>query len=71
MLFDVSTNLEDLIFICVIYIYIYIRRLGKPRPRWENNIEMDLKRGMDWIYLFQDRDQWRVIVNTVMNLRVP
>jgi hypothetical protein len=27
--------------------------------------------GMDWIYLAQDRDQWRVLVNTVMNLRVP
>jgi hypothetical protein len=27
--------------------------------------------GMDWIYLAQDRDQWRVDVNTVMNLQVP
>jgi hypothetical protein len=27
--------------------------------------------GMDWIYLAQDGDQWRVLVNTVMNLRVP
>jgi hypothetical protein len=27
--------------------------------------------GMDWIHLAQDRDQWRVLVNTVMNLRVP
>jgi hypothetical protein len=26
---------------------------------------------MDWIYLTQDRDQWRVLVNMVMNLRVP
>jgi hypothetical protein len=27
--------------------------------------------GVDWIELAQDRDQWRVLVNTVMNLRVP
>jgi hypothetical protein len=35
---------------------------------------MDLREigwdGMDWIELAQDRDQWRVLVNTVINLRV-
>jgi hypothetical protein len=45
------------------------------RRRWEDNIRMDLREigwgGMDWIDLAQDRDQWRVLVNTVMNLRVP
>jgi hypothetical protein len=49
--------------------------LGRPRRRWEDNIKMDLKEigwgGMDWIDLAQDRDQWRALVNTVMNLRVP
>jgi hypothetical protein len=48
--------------------------LGIPRRRWEDNIRMDLREigwgGMDWIYLAQDRDQWRDLLNTVMNLRV-
>jgi hypothetical protein len=51
------------------------RPLGRPRPRWEDNIRMDVREigwgGMDWIYLALDRDQWRDLVNTVMNLRVP
>jgi hypothetical protein len=42
--------------------------------RWEDNIKMDLKEigcgGMDWTQA-QDRAQWRALVNTVMNLRVP
>jgi hypothetical protein len=40
-----------------------------------DNIKMDLREkecdGMDWIYLAQDRDQWRALVSMVMNLRVP
>jgi hypothetical protein len=48
--------------------------LGRPRRRWEDNIKMDLKEvggGCgDWIELAQDRDRWRVLVSTVMNLRV-
>jgi hypothetical protein len=51
------------------------RPLGRPRRRWEDNIKMDLREvgwgGVDWINLAQDRDRWRVLVNTVMNLRVP
>jgi hypothetical protein len=46
------------------------RPLGRPRRSWVDNIKMDL-RYMDWIDLAQDRDQWRALVNTVMNLRVP
>jgi hypothetical protein len=49
--------------------------LGRPRRRWVDNIKMDLgelgRNGRDWIELAQDRDQWRALVNTVMNLRVP
>jgi hypothetical protein len=51
------------------------RPLGKPRCKWVDNIKMDLREigwdGMNWIDLPQDRDQWRVLVNTVMNIRVP
>jgi hypothetical protein len=51
------------------------RPLERPRRRWVDNIKMDLRGirwgGMDWIDLAQDRDQWRALVNTVINLRVP
>jgi hypothetical protein len=51
------------------------RPLGRPRRRWVDNVKMDLREigwgSMDWIDLAQDRDQWRALVNTVMNLRVP
>jgi hypothetical protein len=49
--------------------------LGTPRRRWVDSIKMDLRaiewECMDWIDLDQDGDQWRALVNTVMNLRVP
>jgi hypothetical protein len=50
--------------------------LGRTRHRWENNIKMDLQEvgwrgGRDWIVMAQGRDRWRVLVNAVMNLRVP
>jgi hypothetical protein len=51
------------------------RPLERSRCRWVDNIKMDLREigwdGIDWIDLAQDRDQWRALVNTVMNLRVP
>jgi len=50
------------------------RPLGRPRRRWEDNIKMDLwvvGGGEDWMELVQDRDRWRALVNTVMNVRVP
>jgi hypothetical protein len=49
--------------------------LGRPTLRWEDNIRMDLREigweGVNWIHLAQDRDQWRALVNTVMNIPVP
>jgi hypothetical protein len=49
------------------------RPLGRPRRRWVDNI-MYLREigwdGIDWIDLAQDRDQWRALLNTVMNVRI-
>jgi hypothetical protein len=49
--------------------------LGRRRRSWEDNIKMDLQEVgcgvMDGIELAQDRDRWRVLVNTMMNLVVP
>jgi hypothetical protein len=51
------------------------RQLGRPRRRWVDNIIMDLREigwdGVDWIDMAQDRDQWRALVNTLLNFRVP
>jgi hypothetical protein len=51
------------------------RPLGRPRRRWVDNIKMDLREiGWDcgdWIDLAQNRDQWRALVNAVMNLQFP
>jgi len=50
------------------------RPLVRPRSRWEDSITILPEVGcgaMDWIELAQDRDRWRALVNTVMNLRVP
>jgi hypothetical protein len=60
-------------------ILVYIpegkRRLGRSRRRWDASIRMDRiqtgSEGVYWIHLAQDRNQWRAVVNTVMNRRVP
>jgi hypothetical protein len=51
------------------------RPLGRQKRRIVENIKMDLREigfgGMDWIDLAQDRDQWRALVNIIMNIWVP
>jgi transposase len=51
------------------------RPQDRPRCRSKYDIKMDLREiewcGMGWIDLAQDMDQWRALVNTVMNLRLP
>jgi hypothetical protein len=51
------------------------RPLGRPRRRWVDNIKMNFREigwdGVDWIDPAQDRDHWRALVNTIMNLQVP
>jgi hypothetical protein len=50
------------------------RSLGRPRRKWEDSIKMDLREigwdGVDWIDMAQDRDQWMVLMNAVLNFRV-
>ena len=51
------------------------RPLGWPRHRWEDNIRMNLKEigsnMWNWVDWAQDRNYWRVLVNVVLDLRVP
>jgi hypothetical protein len=51
------------------------RPLGRPRRRWVDNVRMDLGEivwgGVDWIGLAQDKNRWRALVNSVLNLLVP
>jgi hypothetical protein len=57
----------------------HVARMGRRGMHmgywWEESIRMDLGEmgwgGMDWMDLAQNRDQWRALVNMVMNLRVP
>jgi hypothetical protein len=49
--------------------------MERPRSRWEDNVRMDVRevwwKCVDWMHVDQDRDQWRAVVSTVINLRVP
>ena len=51
------------------------RLLRWPRRRWEDNIKINFRKvgcdAGDWINVAEDREQWRIYVRAVMNLRVP
>jgi hypothetical protein len=51
------------------------RPIGRPRHRWVDNIRMHLGEvrwgDVDWIGLAKDRNRWRALVNSVLNLWVP
>jgi hypothetical protein len=50
------------------------RPLARPKRRWVDNVRMDLGKvgwgDVDWIGLAKDRNRWRALVNSVLNLRV-
>jgi hypothetical protein len=49
--------------------------LGRPRPRWVDNIKMNIRKigwvSANWIGLVQDSDKWKVLVNAIISFRVP
>jgi hypothetical protein len=49
--------------------------LGRAMHKWENNIRINVREVvwecLDWIHLAQDRDQWLVLVNVIMNPQIP
>jgi hypothetical protein len=51
------------------------RSLRRPKRKWVGNIKIDFREigwdGVDWIDMAQDKDQWRALLNTVLNLRAP
>jgi hypothetical protein len=51
------------------------RPVGRPRCKWVSNIKMEFREigwsGMDWVDLAEYTDQWRALMNTVMNLWIP
>jgi len=64
------TRYDSLLFF---HSFLKARLIGRPRPKGEDNIKMELQEGwgdMDWIDLAQGRDRWPAVVNAVMNFRV-
>ena len=52
-----------------------LSRIGRPRRRWEDDINVGVKemswKGVDWVDVVSDRDNWRAVVKTVMNIQIP
>ena len=57
----------------IIFFFSTIRH-NRPRRRWEDNVRIDLKEignnARNWVDSVKDRDYWRALVNTALNLRV-
>jgi hypothetical protein len=55
--------------------YLDEKTTRRPRRRWEGTIRTNLReigwKVVDWMHMAQDRNQWRAVVNTVMNLWIP
>ena len=73
----ISLKKPGLYFRYAVFSVKYLSKLAewRPRSRWEDNIKMGLQEVgggcEDWMELAQDRDRWRTLVSTVMNIRVP
>jgi len=70
-----DTNIREVKFRVLVGKPEEMRPLRRPINRWEDNLVLDLTEigweTVDWIHLAQNRDKWRTLVDTIMNLQAP